>query len=170
VNLYLFSGNENTGIMVFPYKQCGGIFAKFLINNRIQEIQLSGMKKKIEQQVYLIKETNCEKVKTTRFVEYIFMDYSESRRMAWKIVRKLNMKKSVNEFSINYNGSRELKEITPDLWTDGNTSISIEVFQYKDIAYKNKKSKTNDRIQNLKELISNEIYITKSEEVRVDMK
>ena len=82
-------------------------------------------------QAYLIKKEEIGKSNGVEIMDYMFMDYTESRKKARNILSKMNMKKSTRLFT----GTDSIdlfKEVIPDVWTDGQMKVSIEVFLLKD--------------------------------------
>lgn len=95
----------------------------------------------------------------TEFVECVFRDYTESRKAARKLIEKLN--KEI--FFYNLKSQEEnniclMKEISPDVWTCQEETISIEVIMVKEIM-KKRKIKTQEVAETNLEFIKDEVLI-----------
>jgi hypothetical protein len=109
------------------------------------------------EQVYIIGKTN-ESGKT-EFLDYVFKDYSESRKVARRLVDKRNkeiifqnLRGSVdNSFSL-------LREISPDVWVCITETITIEVMRVKELM-KRKKIKPHIVKEKKEEYITQEIMM-----------
>lgn len=100
--------------------------------------QMNKIEKKYgNQQAYLIKKDDNSNGKRTEFLNYVFLDYSESRKMARQIINKINIRKSAIFFNVDPPVDL-LKEVSPDVWTNGNITFSIEVFMCKDVVFPEK--------------------------------
>jgi hypothetical protein len=87
------------------------------------------------EQVYIIGKTD-ERGKT-EFLDYVFKDYSESRKVARKLIEKhnkniyyQNLKSSIDEYL------SLLREISPDVWVSNTLTVSIEVMKVKELMSK----------------------------------
>lgn len=96
-------------------------------------------KHKIISQVYIIKKVASFPDITSDFPEHVFINYSESRKKALKLVRNIN-KNNKNRFVFTQSQIHcELIEISPDIWTNGSATISIEVLPVKDFVFRKNK-------------------------------
>jgi len=93
------------------------------------------MNSKSIQQVYILKINATEDDSTCKYLEYVFLDYSASRKRAIEIVRRKNNR--INYFSLEEYQSL-LIETSPDCWTSENESISIEVLKVRDFSKEKK--------------------------------
>lgn len=77
-------------------------------------------------QVYLIKQESNSNPNRSKFHKSVFSNYAESRRIAMKMVNRFN---SIYNRQINISDENdhtiEIAEIAPDLWSNGNMTISI---------------------------------------------
>jgi hypothetical protein len=85
-------------------------------------------------QVYLIRRGNVSETSENCYLEYVFKDYSEARKLAQKLVKAYNKKNRRRDFYIPDNPvSNEMMEIFPDKWASRNDIIEVAVFQLRNI-------------------------------------
>jgi len=94
-------------------------------------------------QVYLIRRGNVSETSENGYLEYVFKDYSEARKLAQKLVKAYNKKNRRRDFYIPDNPvSNEMIEIFPDKWTSRNDIIEVAVFQLRNIKQPKKNNYT----------------------------
>ena len=97
-------------------------------------------------QVYLIRKTYLTGEKE-EYLELVFKEYYQSRNLARKLVKEYN-KKNQNTFCTTGKKTfqSEMKEITPDRWTNGEDDIEIVVFRLKDLMNQQKSKNSKKRL------------------------
>jgi hypothetical protein len=110
-------------------------------------------------QVYLIRKGNVSDNSDTGYLEYVFKDYSEARKLAQKLVKAYNKKNGRKNF---YNPdnpvSNEMIEIFPDKWTSRHEIIEVAVFQLRNI--KKQKNSNAGKYRNTEINIFQEIMLS----------
>lgn len=110
-------------------------------------------------QVYLIRRGSLSEVSDNGYLEYVFKDYSEARKLAQKLVKAYNKKISRKNFYTTDNPvSNEMIEIFPDKWTSRNDIIEVAVFQLRNI--KQPKTSNNNKFKNPDVNMSQEIMFS----------
>jgi hypothetical protein len=111
-------------------------------------------------QVYLIRKGNINETSDNGYLEFVFKDYSEARKLAQKLVKAYNRKNSRRDFYVPGNPvSNEMIEIFPDKWTSRNDIIEVAVFQLKNI--KQPKKSNNTKYKNPEISMSQEIMFSR---------
>jgi len=81
---------------------------------------------KIAKKVFLILDETQSRKQGTKYLEFVFNNYSEARRTAQNIVRNRN--------SIEDNVCPKMREIIPDCWSNAKMTIEIVAVDMKEIA------------------------------------
>jgi hypothetical protein len=76
----------------------------------------------------------------------LFHEYPESRHAALEIVKKMNFAKSSKPRMEEQEDRIRMKEVYPDIWTDGNTRISIEIMFPSDPHASNKRAEKTEAV------------------------
>jgi len=110
-------------------------------------------------QVYLIKKGSTNENRENGYLEYVFKDYSEARKLAQKLVKANNKKNSRREFYVPTKPVlNEMQEVSPDKWINGNEIIEVVVFHLQNV--KKKKGNNPKKFSETTVNISQEIILS----------